>query len=279
MRMHAYLTVAALILLLFAPAAALSPEEAAPDSTSAVPDVPKPGTDGGQEVGGCLQSGAGLSYFQTCISNTGNVYQMVSPAGTLDNIASEGYALCSSSGTYVSWGFGLSNSAELGFLAPTTATTSSNVRMTSDGRFRVSQTFLRDTVEKELIITMTVRNMLTVPVTGVYLSRFVDPDIQGATGDYAVDTLSSVFIFDPDTGNRGVLLSALTYVVPGGQVVSSRSEGISTFNPLTGGCTGGSPPGPAFGGTAGDWTGRVTYYLGTLNAGASKIVKFVYRML
>ena len=52
---------------------------------------------------------------------------------------------------------------------------------------------------------------------------------------------------------------------------------FANYSPFSTGCTPGAIGGN--GGAFADWTARVTYTIGTIAPGASKIVKFVYRMI
>ena len=234
----------------------------------------------GQEAGGCAQAGTGQAYFKTCTTSWGTLSEITSPFGQSDMLRLDGYALCGGESAYVEGGFGSS----IGFGTPTTSTPTSNVRKTLDGKFQVTQTFLRDAVAKEITITVTIRNISPAVIFNVQFSRFFDADIL-TTFDYAGATSRSVFIWNKDVTefpianqrwNRGLELTARTYTVESeGQLVR-----IGAFYPLDRVCflhrldyEVMQPVEPN------DWTGRLTYSIGTMAAGASKIVKFVYRVM
>ena len=224
----------------------------------------------GEEVGGCTQAGVGQAFFRTCTSSVGTLTEVKSPAGATDLIQSEGFAICSAGGVHgVETGFG---SSGLGF--PSTSTQASNVRTTTDGIFRITQSFLRDALEKEIIITVTIRNMATFAVSAVRFSRFFDVDVTDLN-DFSGSTKESAFIWDRYSGDpgRGLQLSARTYTIPS----EAHIVLFDNFQPLTSGCNPGLASGAA--GTLEDWTARVTYNIGTMAAGASKIMKFVYRVM
>ena len=238
----------------------------------------------GQEAGGCAQAGTLDAYFKTCTTNWGTLSEITSPFGE-DMLALEGYALCSLDGTKaVETGHGVG----FGFGTPTTSTPTSNVRKTLDGKFQITQTFLRDAVEKEIIITVTIRNISTAAIQGVSFSRFFDADIYiGGGHDYAGTTRRSVFIWNKEDDiapagysynpekDRGLELTARTYTFPSqAQLVSYGS-----FNPLMDECLLKFPPDIIQPVSPNDWTGRLSYAIGTIAAGASKIVKFVYRVM
>ena len=244
---------------------------------SITPAVAQPGRgtfkddpSSGEEVGGCTQTGVGQAFFRTCTSSVGTLTEVTSPAGATNLIQSEGYAICSAFGVHgVETTFG---SSGLGF--PTISTQASNVRTTTDGVFRITQSFLRDALEKEIIITVTIRNMAAFAVSAVRFSRFFDVDVTDLN-DFSGATKESAFIWDKYSGDpgRGLELSARTYTIPS----EAHIVLFDNFLPLTSGCN----PGVIFGaaGTFEDWTARVTYNIGTMAAGASKIMKFVYRMM
>ena len=231
----------------------------------------KPGQDG-EEAGGCITSGSASlgTYFRTCTSSVGSVSQVTGQSG-VTNIGSEGYAICAGTTHAVESGA----VGDVGFNDPTTSTASSNVRTTTDGRFRLTQSFTRDALEKEIIITMTVRNQTASAIANVYVARFFDGDIAGTPeGDKYSATNRSVFAHQ-DYANGGLALSALTFNF-------AMQTAIVAFNnhaPLTDGCFTRNAVFPVTPTAAGDWVGWITYYLGTINASASKIVKFVYRVM
>ena len=187
----------------------------------------------------------------------------------MTNMGSEGYAICAGTTRAVESGVG-----DVGFDDPTTSTPSSNVRTTTDGRFRLTQSFTRDALEKEIIITMTVRNQSAAHIPNVYLARFFDGDMANTpAGDKFAATNRSVSAHQ-DYANGGLALTALTFGL-------SAQTDIVAFNnhaPLSDGCFTGDAVYPVTPTGPGDWVGWVTYYLGTINAGASKIVKFSYRV-
>jgi hypothetical protein len=189
----------------------------------------------------------------------------------VSNIGSEGYAICAPGLTHAVE----SGAGDVGFNDPTTSTPSSNVRTTTDGRFRLTQSFTRDTLEKEIIITMTVRNQSATHIPSVYVARFFDGDVADTPGgDKYSATKRSIFAHQ-DYANGGLALSPLTFNFQ----VQTDIVAFSNHNPIADGCFTGDAVYPVTPTPAGDWVGWVTYYLGTINAGASKIVKFVYRVL
>ena len=228
---------------------------------------------GGEEAGACIASGSASlgTYFRTCVSSFGNVSEITGKSG-VSNIFAEGYALCAN----LSLPAVDVSSASVGFNAPTTATSSSNIRTTADGRLKLTQTFTRDALEKEILITMTVRNQTASPITNVLVARFFDGDIAGTSSSDSYSATDKSVSAHQSYSHGGLNLAARTFNLP----VAADIEAAADFDPLTSNCFASNPiwpttPTP----TAGDWAGWLTYVLGTINGGASKIVKFVYRIM
>jgi hypothetical protein len=93
-----------------------------------------------------------------------------------------------------------------------------------------------------MVITMTVRNQTTTAIVGVL---------------------------------DGLSLSARTLNF----LVQTDIQAFVDHDPISSGCFASNAVYPTTPTAHGDWTGWVTYLLGTINAGASKVVKFVYRIL
>jgi hypothetical protein len=128
-----------------------------------------------ESAGGCTHvvknSGAGASKFRVCVSAAGNIIEFETPAGdTLINPTFyEGYHLCSDSII----AYDHSVNFVVGFGAPT-LTDSLPVtinRTTSDGVFTVTQIFQPDSTEKDLKVTMKVKNNSAVTQTEVGIGR------------------------------------------------------------------------------------------------------------
>ena len=237
----------------------------------AVPASAQKPSRGGAEAGGCVTSGSASlgTYFRTCTSSFGNLDEITGKSG-VSNIATEGYAICAGSTVAVDDGF-----SDVGFNVPTTATPTSNIRTTSDGRFKLTQTFTRDAAEKEILVTMTVRNQTAIHAPNVVVARFFDGDIASSPdGDSYAATDASVSAHE-DYFAGGLNLAARTFNVP----VQTDIEAFVDFDPLSSGCFASNAIFPTTPSGSGDWAGWVTYFLGTINAGASKVVKFIYRIM
>jgi hypothetical protein len=232
-------------------------------------------------------SGSGATSMKICISQHGNLMQFESPVGGGDHISSEGYVVCSeSTGNTVVHGFD-SGFLESGF-GPAAITQPNGpntfpltiVRDTTDGVFRLTQTFSRDTTEQDVTITMKLKNLSGSARDFVLLSRYFDGDLEGTSQNDHYDwSTESVWGRDgiPEGGGPitgvALTLTALTF----GTSHSTLVERFADFNP--GSCFGSPdfldlPPTEE-----GDWVGRVRYFLGTIQSGKTKTVKVVYRRL
>lgn len=227
-------------------------------------------------------SGSGDGLFKWTISNHGNLIRLESPAD-FEHMASgtvgEGYVVSMSTAggvvRYFDAGFseGTGCTGNLRSWSPTvfetgaTANGTTLVRDTCDGAWRLTQTFLRNVTNHELTITMTLKNLSGFNYTGVTLDRYFDADLDNDGTD---DRFSRTF--DAVAGQDGTFdnlsLTAISFTIP-------HSTAIHTFagwDPtVTNQSSVASPTG------AGDFVGRVSYSLGTINNTAQKIVKVLYK--
>jgi hypothetical protein len=238
-------------------------------------------------------NGTGPNLLKFCISNHGNVVQFESPAGAEHiNVApvGEGYIACSkapTTGDIVAVGFD-AGFAEENWGAPTITQPNgpntfpltitretTNPQPSVFGQFRLKQVFSRDTNEKDLTITATLTNLLSVAREEVFLSRYYDADVNGTIADSSGQSADSVWAHD----SAALSLTALTFAVPHGVSREKYANwdpngpGVSSKHGRFACRTFTSDP-PLAGA---DYVGWVTYSLGTLKANGSKTVKFVYR--
>jgi len=222
--------------------------------------------------------GTGATFMQVCFSEEGTLMQFESPAG-FEHLraggSGEGYALCSRTGVH---GFAASV-AEDGFGPPTSTQPGgpgtfplTSTRTTTDGIFQLTQTFSRDSSQLALILSMTLKTLSSVAQSSVQLSRYFHGALDNDAGD---DKYSRT----PDTvvekESYGVMLTAQTF----GTGHTIAGEKFQDWTSASGGgtargCTAIGQPTPT---APGDFVGRVTYNLGTINPGSSKTVKMVYR--
>jgi hypothetical protein len=155
-------------------------------------------------------------------------------------------------------------------------------RTTSDGKFELKQVFEWDGKEREVNVTMALKNLSGGTVTGVRLSRYFDGNIGNSpNNDRYAATSDSVWAWD-DTkgagGQRGLMLTALS----SGYLHTLAVEKASDWTLLNAGAQTARACAPAEVATPtapGDYVGRLTYKLGTFRAGESKSVKMQYKRM
>jgi hypothetical protein len=231
--------------------------------------------------------GSGATLMNFCVSDHGNIPSFQSPAFITPLIANEGYAICRLVGTtpfthgYDIGGHDPDSELESGFGLPTILQPNglntfplTITRDTTDGVFRLKQTFSRDTAEKDVTITMNLKNISASLKDNVNLTRYFRNWITIING-HAGRTLDTVWGWK----GWGFSLSALTMATPHSTVVQTSDA----FSPYGGNYTDGcydtslvdtiTPTGTATNGFA----GRVMYKLGSISPGGSKTVKVAYR--
>jgi hypothetical protein len=226
--------------------------------------------------------GAGVNKFSFCISSTGNILHLESPASFRQIEILEGYALCSSKGTHA-WSTAADGNtwATFTYFQPN-GTNTLPLTITGTGirgELQVAQTFEANFEEREIKITTTIKNISSVSFSAVRWARYFDGDLSNDREDDLYDSdADSVWGRDSGTGtgHHGIMLSALTLAVSHTQAVENWSD----WNPSTGlpstakTCT---PIVRSVPTALGDYIGRLTYNLGSLAAGQSRTVKVVYR--
>lgn len=230
-------------------------------------------------------SGSGANFMKVCISRHGNLVQFESPAGSEHirvNTIGEGYSVCGDIGGVTKFGHDAGFN-ESGFGSPTiTQPNGANTfpltitRKTTDEKFQLIQKFSRDTKEKDVTITMTLKNISASPISTVKLTRYFDGDIDNDTDDdrYA-RTGSSVWGYEdvqaPFGEGHGLMLTPLTFSTLHSAVVRTFSAWSSTLDSCGDVIVEPTPT------DFGNFVGEVSYFLGTMNADQSKTVKFIYR--
>lgn len=233
-------------------------------------------------------SGSGNAGFRYAVSLHGNVVNLESPIFTDSSgnplyrhlFGGEGYAvsMSTSSGRITYWDAGFMEatgcSGNSRSWSPTVVETSVNAngttltRSTCDGAWQLTQTFARNTVNHELTITMTLKNTSGGQnYTNVELARYFDGDIDSSTGgDRYNRTFDSVHAQESTFDN--LMLTALTFDTPHLTAVhpfSSWNRAVTT------------QASAAVPTAAGDFVGRITYQLGTVNSNTQRIVKVLYK--
>jgi hypothetical protein len=226
--------------------------------------------------------GAGSTLFRWTVTTHGNIIGLQSPAGfehLANGIPGEGYAVSMNTVIgvvrYFDAGFieaagcagNVRSWSPVVFETGVSAAGTTLIRDTCDGAWRLTQTFSRNATNHEITVTMQLRNLTVFNYTGVRLDRYFDADLDGdAFDDTYARTLDSV------GGQDGVLdnlaLTAISFNVPHTTSIQSWSGWAPS---VTNQVTLASPIGP------GDFVGRVSYNLATINHGAFKTVKVLYK--
>lgn len=230
--------------------------------------------------------GSGAPLFKFCLSDRGHIIDITSPSGFkhMSFGQEEGYAICGTGATKAfstasiesnDWSAPILDQPGGPNTLPLTIT-----RQSPDGKFELKQSFDWNTGKKEIFITMELKNLSAASITNVRLSRYFDGEIDNDYGDNILDRNSdSVWGIDAGAGTQhhGLILSALTLTQTHTAFVEKFSDWNTNGQDGTGeGCTAIGQNVPT---APGNYVGRITYVLGTLAAGASKTVKFVYRRI
>jgi hypothetical protein len=233
----------------------------------------------------------GVTFLKICISGNGNITHLESPIGSRHINNREGYAVCSGSALSLVHGFD-SGVAEAGWAAPTVLQPNGAGKLpliiTRDSMFgsvRLTQTFTVNTAERQLQVSMDVKNISGRPFQELSVARYFDGDINGsASYDRYVATNSSVSGHQfsprelPSATNALMLMPALPS--------SSQFwiENFSTWNPNSGSfqsaryCSGNGEISELSATGTGDYVGRVLTRIGDLAPGQTKTVIFRYRV-
>jgi hypothetical protein len=249
--------------------------------------------DYSRPAGSCflqIKGGSGATFYRVCVSPTGNLTRLESPLGVEhlnQGDAVDGWAVCREDGWSNAWDFDAgregeleSNTGEYRIKQPNgPGTLPLYIYHTLWAGLTVEQRISRQTVERELTVTMIVKNTSTVSIPGIVLYRMIDPDVDGNwQDDLWATTADSVLVTDGGLPGRGVSLTAGTR-----SIRHQASAGIfgSVHNGDQGGdaaCYQDGVAGGAIARAAGDYVASVGYFIGTLKPGYSKTVTFIYRV-
>lgn len=266
------------LLTLASQSAALAQSESAPP---AIKDINSPAsTICG--AGRTFMFGAGAYLFKFCISDHGNILELQSPANFTQIGIREGYVACGTGAANAydtgsdESGWGASTITQPGGANTLPVTIK---RQSTDGKFELTQTFTADSAQKEITITMVLKNISAASITNVKLARYFDGDLSGSLNNG--DAGDDIYNRDTDSvwgkdngagvGHHGLALTALSFA-------QSRSMAVESYGNFSMASFGNCSPFAENVPTApGDYVGRLTYNLSTLAAGVSKTVKVIYR--
>jgi hypothetical protein len=218
---------------------------------------------------GCFPFGGAfgaVNHFNVCVSSHGNIakFDFHNSVVVENGTFAEGYVVCATvSGVArvyhdTMWsesGWGAAVSTSPGAL-PITVT-----RSTIDGAFTLTQTYARNTTEREWTITMKLK--ANVPVQIVKLVRTVDVDVDtNLTGSFAHNfdnSFESVWGSDRHAFTSQAMTRTISHSV--------------SFAPFATVCDNAPAAGPV---AAADLGATIQYNLGNMNAGNAKTVKVRY---
>jgi len=222
----------------------------------------------------CFSYGNGAAKTRVCVSKAGNITSFEAPEGRehiRQGTIMEGYALCSNGGSTV---HGWDAAFKASPWGQTTTTTEPVVtRITSDGVFKIVQTYAFNGPEGEMKITMKVTNRSGVTRNSVVLSRYFDGDVDGTFAEDGSITSASVFEWLPKPGH-GLKLTSLTFSTPHNPYVEIFGDVYSSSG--YSGCT---PTSSTTLAGPDDLSGRLNYSLGSIGPGATKTVVFGYERI
>ena len=228
-----------------------------------------------------------LGSMNICFSTHGNIMRFESPAG-FEHIRigafREGYALCSQNlltppgvpaPTTIAYDSG---DMENGFnpaldqvIQPLPNAFPLTVIRTSVNGLQLTQSYSADSTERDVTVTMTVRNMNALPRFAVRLDRYFDGDIDNTpANDLYSRTADSVWGYQ--SLGHGLLLTDIS-PAPG----TAHTTAVQTMlGMVPASCGQASVATPT---AAGDFAGRLSYSIGTLPPGASRTVRINYRRM
>lgn len=225
--------------------------------------------------------GAGLDLFKFCLSDHGNILQLQSPANFRHITTKEGYVVCGGGTNAYDAGI-----AEGGWEAATAISQPGGAntlpvtitRASVDGKFQLKQTFDWNPAQKEITVTMVLKNISGASIANVRMARYFDGDLSSNLS--SIDPTDDIYNGSDDSvlgkdngvgaGHYGIMLTNLGFAQLHAPAVEKFDDFVTTRSTCT--------PTEADVPTApGDYTGRMTFPLGTIAAGTTKTVKVLYR--
>ncbi len=250
-------------------------DEFPPNDTQPVPELDS-GSQGEAiaEVGNCAKtfnSGSGITRLSWCFSNDGNIVKMEHSQG-IENVRIGSFieGFCVSSNNVVH-GSSLGDIGNIG-LNPAVVLLGTNKikHTTTDGVWRIEQTFSQNIGTKTIAVTMKLFNLSGVAQSSIFVTRAVDADMANTTAN---DTFVS--------GARSVLAAE-----PGSSRMVLATTNANTTNtmiyPVAGPVFNAFCYDPASDGvnisSNNDVSMGLLVQLGTVPAGGNTTVKFTYQL-
>ncbi|MGB7922626.1 MAG: hypothetical protein WCF57_05220 [Pyrinomonadaceae bacterium] len=229
--------------------------------------------------------GTGQGFFSLRLSSDGNIRWIRSPNQITHIDDQEGYVVCGTGvATAYDAGFidsGWSQSTVMQCGGPGTLPMIFT-RQTLDGTLELQQIIDWNPQEKEVFITMTLKNISGAQLTNVRLARYFNGDISRVNNSPFTDAIDDIYDRDTDAvwgkdngagaNHHNISLLAQTAGLSHTAAVESKANYDTTKTTC-------EPIPEAVPTAPGDYTGRLTYNLGTFNVGVSRTVKYIYRRM
>jgi hypothetical protein len=222
-----------------------------------------------------FSSGANNTALSFCVTENGNVLEIVTPASQQHVFEREGYGFCdiNSNTEYFDYsGAGASNNWNSASVLSHSASKVKIARTTSDGIWTLTQTISQVPASSSVKVSMTLKNN-TLVSREVQLSRFADIDADGTTANTVDSTINDAMIFNSigRGGSFGLALqnvgtSPFTYL----GFIQNTPSGLSPCSPFAH---------QAIGPLVGTDGSAVMTYVIQIPPGASKTVTVGYRGL
>lgn len=273
-RYKVVVAVAGTALALAGRAAALGPgTPAEPDGAAIAPEV-APDKPAAPENGVCRRSyssGSGLARFAWCFGTDGSINLFEHSAGFEHTGLTEGFCIGNATSTS---GRVHGDDPRSGLNPPTYPAPNKVVHTTTDGWWRIEQTFTQVIDTRSIVITMKLTNTSGRTNSGVRLMRYMDADVSGTAGnDQFIAATRSVVATEPKYAftprSVRVELIASTTAVPAGSFI------FPNYRPLLTDCF--SAEGYGTLSLTGDRSMGVMYAPTPVGAGSSFTATFVYR--
>jgi hypothetical protein len=248
--------------------AALAAASSLASTASAKPSVPA------SAVSACFShfaAGSGDTYIGACVGARGNLVSLESAPGVnhLGAEGGEGYVVCDGIGT--THGYDVDTYGASGFGPATVAQPNGPntfpltiTRTTTDGIFRLTQKYALEAANRDVKITMVVKNITGAVRTGVQVFREADLDVGGSSADdvFAATWRTLFALPSNSTHDDAVLVDSV-----GANYAVAYVNSFAAWNGVAKStCTPSATAGPT---APGDYAGSMGFSLNTLQPGGS----------